>query len=216
MQHIILYSEIIALIAGLFVLKHIRPPHRKLIVLLLGMTVCVELYAWIHKTFFADRFFVPRLYNIVLPVQFGFYSYVFFKEIRSGVWRKILLLLTCGFLVFVLGVLVIQQPQQFSAVNYSAGVILITLYSLRYIYEQLPGDRVLHIWNNLLFYVAGGILIFYPGTLPLHTLRAYIFANYPAMFETYYYIFLVLGCVMYLLFVFGFYKSTQKRGGIVN
>jgi hypothetical protein len=211
MKHIVLYSELIALVAGLIVLKRLRPPRLQLTVLLLCLIVCVELYALVHKTFFAKLYFSSWLYNISLPLEFGLYCLIFLKEIVYTLWKKVLLFLTLSLLVFSYTVIIFYRPNEFESVNYAAWVILLSIYSLRYIYEQLHSQDISAIWGNLLFYIACGSLIYYLGTLPLHTMWHYLYENYPGIFYPYYYINQALDCIMYLLFAFGYYKSVYGK-----
>jgi hypothetical protein len=211
MQHIILYSEIIALIVGLLVVRCLRPGHLKLFVVVLFLIVSTEISAIIMRKFDAAKGFVPQLYNIMLPLQFSFYFYIFLKEIKHWVWRSLLLLLAIVYLIFVFIVLLQQSKRGFNTMNYAAGSVLLSIYSLRYIYQQLSENASPEFWNNLLFYVAVGMVVFYTGTLPFHAMRNYLYDNHPGIFNTYLAIFHVLGVAMYLIFAFGLYKAADKR-----
>jgi hypothetical protein len=211
MQHLILYSEIIALIAGLLVFKQLQPGHLKVIVLILFLIVSTEISAVIMKRFDEMKGFVPQLYNIMLPVQFCLYSYVFLKETKNVKWKRLLLLITIAFLVFVIVVLLQQREPGFNTRNYAAGSVMLSIYSLRFIYQKLLEDGPVAFWDNFLFYAAAGMVVFYIGTLPFHAMRNYLFDNYPRIFFTYRTIFYVLGCIMYLVFAFGFYKAVYKK-----
>jgi hypothetical protein len=150
------------------------------------------------------------LFNIFDIIFFLYFFYIFWKSLKS---KKHKAIIKYGSLLFIITSLInpflqdfILYPQIYAII---AGSITLILCILLY-YRQLIIDksRLLHR-NNLLFWIALGLLIFciaYPilMIIALNYSEVYIRFNMRN-------IHLVLTCIMYLCFIIGFLKMRRLK-----
>jgi hypothetical protein len=94
--------------------------------------------------------------------------------------------------------------------NYTLGVIFLSAVCLHYLYECMNSQSIVDIYTNTLFYLAIGALLFHLGTLPLESMRNYLYEHYINIFYPYYYLSYILNIAMYSLITFGIIWANRK------
>lgn len=209
MQHLIKIFEILALVSALYWGRGISKISILAFKCLLGVIVFSELVSFANTNFQLGWFATAKWYNFFIPLEFGIYLFIFREEATSRSWKNFILVSGAVFLATaVVGMLL--NIAYFNTWLYSAGVLLLSAVCLQYIYREITGTRILHISGNIFFYIAAGVVLFYLGTLPYHAMRNQLYEHYPGIFWVYYYVFLVLDCLMYALFAFGMYQFRRS------
>jgi hypothetical protein len=208
---LILLSEILALMAGVISYRSLPAGPGRLLVWLLALIVLVELTGWSNRIYLRIGNFNTQLYNYILPLEFLLY-FIIYAQLVSRRWlARVIFYTGWGQLLLAWVSNLLLAGASFNTWYYALAAILLSLCALLYVYETLNGPELLRIWHNLFFYVSLGILFFYILTLPFHTMRNYLYKHYEKVFTLYYYIFLGLGCLLYLLIAAGFWLQQRNR-----
>jgi hypothetical protein len=149
-------------------------------------------------------------FNVMVPVQFICLFLLFHAKTEYRYWSyviRIFILLT-----FLLTMVYIfsSQGRSFNTLNYTIEAVFVSACCLHYLFECMNSRFITSIHKNPLLYLALGTLLFYLGTLPLHSMYNYLYSNYKSIFYPYYYTFYVLNFVMYGLISFGILWAQKK------
>lgn len=156
--------------------------------------------------------------NIRVFIMFPAYTLYFAWNLRNIFWRKILYLLISLFIVSSIISFFLSDNFFTASSNfvYFSGTFLLSFGAALGCIEIMASNRILNFRNELVFYIAFGILLFYLSYTPLSLMRKYVPGNNDFR-EIYATILGILNFIMYGIFSAGFLiKSFQlgkaKRG----
>lgn len=208
--NILLVFEWGAFLASLFFLKQLKKQKLLLIPVLLFVIVFSEVVGKliaIHALTFVGSY---EWFNVMIPVQFLCLFLLFYTQTRYRYWRRIIILFSVVVIIMAIVYALKPGPQKFHVLNYTLGVIFLSAVCLHYLYECMNSQSIIDIYTNSLFYLAIGTLLYYLGTLPLHSMWNYLFYNYINIFNPYYYLCYILNITMYGLITFGIIWANRK------
>lgn len=166
------YFEIQALLTALLFMLFSRDRVLRWFPLYLLFILSIELTArYIRKVNHQPNVW---LYDISIPVEYLFYSLVFYGRMHSGQMKKITGWFIALFGLFVIiNIIFIQGPGVYnthSVLLGSVAMILLSGYTLFELYKQ---DHTHNVWTLPYFWIATGVLIFNAGEFAYN-----LFSNY--------------------------------------
>ena len=148
----------------------------------------------------------------IIPVEFLFLFWLFSRSIknRKYFWTPIACAMFYFISIVVENMFLKDSKYAFDSFSYSIGNLLLLILLLQYFFQLTNSKEVLNFRHNMMFWISSGLMVYYLGTCPYFGLKNYLHDHYYAFFYTYYYIVLVLDCMMYLLFSIGFICMNQS------
>lgn len=143
-----------------------------------------------------------------VPVQYLFLVWLY--GLKS--LKKIKLTLFFGgiyFIVLVLEALLKKMDVLYSISLNIGNILLLILVFLEFL-KQIRNENILKFYENKMFYVNLGVIIFYVGTYPFFAFFEDLGKLYKEIWNVYYLYFLIANCLMYLLFIASFIWGKQK------
>ena len=160
------------------------------------------MYYWLDKNVI--------IYNIYHTIYFLYFFYVFWNFVKSKTYKKWIVYSVILFSIATLiNVFIIDILEKSLMYSYITGACLIIFCIILYYIEILSDSRVLHIKEDLLFWISIGLLLFYVGYIPIKISRSF-FTNQFDVFVTLYNVQRTLIIVMNCCFIIGF-VWTKKR-----
>lgn len=167
--------NLLSFIVGIIFYK-LQPKWLQLIVFFLLFILIAEngSIVYSHYTKESNHFIA----NIYFPIEFCFYFFLFYKSSET---RKVKLIISVSFLLYVLAFLCdmmfIHGFYYINIYSYCLGSVLIILCCLLYFMTLFGSDRVLNYFRLPMFWIATGLLFFYVGNLVQYSLLSYIINN---------------------------------------
>ncbi|HBY69983.1 MAG: hypothetical protein CMC07_07920 [Flavobacteriaceae bacterium] len=150
------------------------------------------------------------MYNVYNTIYFLYFFYVFWNFIKSKTYKRWIVYSVILFLaVTVVNVITINAFYESLLYSYIAGACLIIICIILYYIEILSDSRVLHIKEDLLFWISIGLLLFYVGYIPIKISRSFFTTNMD-FFVTLYNVQRALIIVMNSCFIIGFVWTKKK------
>ncbi|MFZ1678961.1 MAG: hypothetical protein WAT91_16885, partial [Saprospiraceae bacterium] len=168
LRYILYGTELVAAVTGFVFRDKIRGTPWKWFLFYLFFIVAFEtigeiLFQFDCKTL-ADHFYT----YIVIQFQFISLYFIFYVQDKNNNSKKWLLSLITGYLLSICleKFLHTGMNDWFDNLSYTIGVIGLVIFAIRYFDKLIQSEAILHFKNDLMFWVATGILFFYLGTLP--------------------------------------------------
>ncbi|APG66146.1 hypothetical protein LPB136_12535 [Tenacibaculum todarodis] len=169
--------------------------------LLLFTTVVIEsigtYFRYVEDTSFNNHYY--HFYNLIF---LSIVTFLFFKIIKGGLWRKIMIILFSIFLI-IWSLFFINNKFFYSEVIFES--ITISSYSILYLRELLISDKIINYKKLLPFWVSISFLIFYLPAVPF--LAALKYMNDRGSFPVLH----VLIILMNLFIIFGLLYSDKEE-----
>ena len=150
------------------------------------------------------------MFNVYNTIFFLYFFYVFYNFVKSKTYKKWIVYSTWLFIITtVINIFTVNAYFDNLMISYITGACFIIFCIILYFIEILSDSRVLHIKEDLLFWISIGLLLFYVGYIPIKLSRQF-FADLNDIFVTLYNVQRILIIIMYSCFIIGF-VWTKKR-----
>lgn len=206
------FFELLAFGVGICFWKKFRNSYWKLFVFYLGL-ICVNESLGLYLISIKRQ---SLNYNLFLfwgiPLQFLFFFWLFGRQAEQKQDKILPLISTLIYIIaWSIEILFLKGVKMwFFSFSYTLGNLLLVILLINYLLKFINSDKILNYKNNMMFWVAIGIAIFYLGTLPFFALRNTLYYQFRDVFYVYNYIQLILGCLMYLVFALSFIWGKPK------
>lgn len=200
-----------AFAVSLFAFVHTSPKHYKILSVLLGMTLLVEVLAQIvFPLLHIKSKYRNGLYNAFALIEFLFYAY-FYYQISTKKWLKKAQLF---FLLFypVFWVLLVFDRGGLFAFHGSViatGGFFIVCFALAYLYFLSDKVATKPIHKIPEFWISIGLVLFYCCQTPYMGSMLYLVEKHLELAQALLYLSLAINIIMYLLF--GYALLCQKK-----
>lgn len=210
---LLMTAEGLAFLCGLATTRKWRGTPFQHFIVYLGFIAGIE---WTAALLNAQALYGLRaaLYNyLVFTAEFGMMFYLLYSYERTRA-NKILTLI-CG-TIYLLGMLAVAivkpEPESlFHSGHYALGCLLLLILLLRFFYRFSISADILRFHKHILFWLAGGWMLFYIGTLPFYGLHNLLAVHHKALFVRYAYFAYGLNILMYILFCVGFIAGAPEK-----
>jgi len=203
----------ISFLVSLGLLKKGTPRHLFAFSLFLFVTLCAEALAIYVKIAIKTN---HPVYNVFAPIEFLFYSYFFYFEVKSGLIRTIIKCFWIAFSAFTIGNLVLFQGfLHFNTVTNTFGSIFIILILFNFFYEKVASPSEQSLISQYSFWIASGLLVYTVLDVPFTGILNYLNNNKMSREVSAFFQFGILrlaNIIMYSFFATGFicYYKTRK------
>jgi hypothetical protein len=201
--------EAIVLLLSILFWKKIRSTNISLLSIYVLLIFICDMYAFYRKANGQSNFWIN---DIVIPFEFLFLSFYYYKTSKKPLIRKTIIILAASyFLVYLIDEFFYRHtyPRLYLR-SYLTGVIMILIIVIMYYYELLNSQRLYKFYFEPEFWVSSGILLFYLGTLPFHLAWNISAVKFFKVYISTKNIFYILICIMYLFFSIGILCLKQK------
>jgi len=199
--------EILSALVGLIFLPKLKNSYWKWFSIYLLFVVFQEII-WLERRSFLGLLYRDYYAYIGIPVQFLFFYWLY--AVKSHRNRKVFWIFSFIYLSNLPLRLFIEENDQVYSINVAVGTILLFILVILEFLKQIKNENILQFWNNKMFYINIGVILFYVGTLPFMVFFDYLRKNHLVILEGYYVYFLIANCLMYLLFTISFVCGNQK------
>ncbi|WP_299443861.1 hypothetical protein [uncultured Aquimarina sp.] len=199
--------EILSALVGLVYLPKLRNSYWRWFSVYLIFIVFQEMI-WLGKRSFLGILDRDYYAYIGIPIQYIFLYWLYaYKSLRNKklFWICSLIYLSNLPLRFFL-----EDSDQLYSINIGIGTILLFILVIIEFLKQIKNENILQFWNNKMFYINIGVILFYVGTFPFMVFFDYFKSNHEVIMDGYYVYFLIASCLMYLLFTASFIWGSQK------
>lgn len=165
-QQSVFYVELLALVVGLY--QWYKGRLDKILLLVLGyliLTVTIELggdyiYRILHKS--NNRW----LYNAYNFITFNYWFLIFYQILKKGKWIIVSFSLIYSLYAISIWVRYRDFFTHLERTAFILGAILLTILIMWYFIETLKSDQILTVFNQPVFWVSIGLLLYYLTIIP--------------------------------------------------
>ena len=202
---LVLYiAEWLAAFSGLLNWKRLPALYWKIFTVYLFVIALAETCSEIHFFYTGDSVVNTSLYTyFVIPVQFLFFFWMFYRNFKGGTYAKTPAACAAVYITgwitdhfFLSGKLFV-----FLSFSYTVGNILLLILVLLFFIQMVKGAGILTFYEDRMFWVCCGLIMFYLGSLPFFGLWNTLAYKYPGLFNQYWVVQMFLNYGMYLFFI---------------
>jgi hypothetical protein len=209
-EYILNVTEIIAFLTGVFFLKKNKHNNWKWFVFYLGFILLSEV---IGKTVRFLHFNNQYIYSyILIPIEFIFFHWLYYQYSTLKEKRRIIVSLILYIFSFIIEEIFFDESRKFFflSFSYTIGNAVLLFIIFQYFFRLINSERILYFYQEHLFWISCGLLLFYLGTSPYFGLYNYLRNGHLDILYGYAYIMYFLNCSMYLLFAASFIWGKEK------
>lgn len=170
-----IYFEIAAFVAGIIAGKHIRASYLKWFVPYLLLIVIVEIAGWYFPEKKATD--VSWIFNISVPIEYLFFSYIFYKAASIGWFRKIIRAVALVFTGYAAWYSVTHPITQFNARYLLIGSFMMIAWSIGYFYDLYRKPDMQPVSREPMLWITLGVFLFNAGEFSYDLVSGYIVQN---------------------------------------
>lgn len=151
-------AEILPIIFYLIFLKRNRGEGLWVIFLYCVLSLLTEVLYGIFKSHI--------VFSVFLIVQFTLFSFYFYSSLKERIFKYIPII--CGVVFYVIAALNFTANRSFDSVAASTGSVLIIIYCILLLYEQIKDPEIIFVYNTKRFWVIIAIFLYFSATLFLY------------------------------------------------
>lgn len=170
-----IYFEIFAVLTCLYLWKNTSKSILRWFLPYLSFIVVVEIMGWYLPYFFGAS--NAWLFNISVPIEYLFFSFIFFNQFENSNKRKLVLVFGILFLIYAVVHSIINGFYFFNAYYLLIGSLFMIVFSVLYFYEQYSKADTGNIWAEPMFWIATGVFLFNAGEFSYNFLSKFIIKN---------------------------------------
>lgn len=165
----VIYLELICAVVGTICYSKYKHSTLRLILGYLWLVFVIEISAKYVDVIYNNNIVIYNLFGIV---EFGIFTYIFYKELKATFFRKVIFLSIASFLIALLINFAVAEYSVHVFLNYAFGCssLLISLYCCFYFYYMAQTDKILHLYRMLFTWVCIGLLVYHLCNLPITVL----------------------------------------------
>jgi hypothetical protein len=195
-----------ACVTGFIFYKRLSNSYLRYFPFYLAFIILSEATGWLLKKNMLALTNAMFFNYVVIPTEFLFFFWLFHKYFSNRKYNK--LAMACMAVYIMSWIVDISyfnsNIYSFNSSTYTIGNLLLLILIFRFFIELITTEDILHFKSNMLFWISGGLLLFYLGTFPYFGLLNTLARDYPELHEVYRNVTIVLNILMYLMFTFSF------------
>jgi len=147
---------------------------------------------------------------IAIPLEFVFLYWFIIQLSQYTRKTKIFLMALFPYLISFIIETFFKATFEFLNISYIVGNLFLLILVLKCINDFMTSNNILQFMYSPIFYICIGILLFYLGTFPYYAIKNVLWAEFKTIGLKYWYIAIVLNCLMYCMFTISFLCYKQK------
>jgi hypothetical protein len=210
-QHIYMLPLLISMLLSLKSFRQGWHAHYRIFAVLLLCVFLIESMAIWWSYYFASRkgrTFGPSnlwLYNLFLIPQYLLYMTLYYQIIRSALLKKILIGIGIVFTGFAgINMLYLQEIHGFNSYTLAMADGIVIFMTVSYFNQLLEQKEIVRLSSHPMVWISVGAFIFHAANLPYILALNYLIRTNIPLAIALFYIFLVLNCIMYSLYLIAF------------
>ncbi len=194
-----IYFEIGALIVCIFFWRKISDTKLQWLLPYMIFIVAVELTGRYLRRELGEVELNQMLYNISIPVEYMFYTYIFLLHYGNKTFKQIARVFLVLFPIFVIvNILFIQGFNEYNSNIVKAGTFCMIVFSCFFFSDMINSEIKKHVLKQPMFWVATGVLLFNAGEFLFSISIDYLFDKFPMeTFKVFGSIIFKLICMLY-------------------
>jgi len=117
------------------------------------------------------------IFNISVPIEYLFFSFLYYINYKSEVYKKISFGFIVCFTLFVLVYSIVKSIENFHPIYLKIGSITMIIFSCFYLAEILRIGTIINPLKIPMFWIACGLLLFNAGEFISNFLMDFLFKN---------------------------------------
>lgn len=199
--------EALAALVGAFYFFKLKSSYWKWFSIYLVFIIAQEML-WYKQSFILDVSVRQYFAYFGYPIQFIFFYWLYaLKSLRNP---KLFALCVSIYMLTLFFKIFFEKTDWVYSFNINIGTILLMMLMVMEFIKQIKNDNILQFWQNKMFYINIGLVLFYAGTYPFHVFQTLLYKQYIDIWKGYYLYFLIANCTMYLLFSASFIWGKEK------
>jgi len=145
--------------------------------------------------------------SVYTIVEYSIFAFFLYSVIDNKVFKNVILTLTIGFFTFALIIFFASKRSTFDSLSASSESILIIIYCIFYLFDQLNKPQVVFIYEDQNFWFVAGFMVYLSASFFL-----FVEANslIKELRDIYWKIFLVANITKNILFAIAFSRKNRK------
>jgi hypothetical protein len=162
MATVLLWFELLSLIVAIINYRYLKGSN---LVWFIPFLILTNVQEWGSRFgFYSHNGSNALSLNIFSTLEFLFYSWLFYNEIKIIRFKKIIITtITVLLISIIVNVLFLQGPHIFHTFTFLPGSVLMVSYILLYFYDLFLKDEEVRLIKNPMFWICTGLLFYYPG-----------------------------------------------------
>jgi hypothetical protein len=196
----------INLLGWVVLFRKLNKPFRILGLVLL-FTLCAELYAFYLMEKGMNNLFI---FHILVPLQYIFYSLVFYFELHSTTVKKAIV--ASIFLIIVSSVFLALRSQKIYEYNSYITIyrhFFLAVWILIFFRQMFLAVEISNPLREPMFWISTGLLFYSMGHFFIEGCMNLLIQKSLLLARKIYFVSVLLGLFMYLLFIIGFFSFTM-------
>lgn len=217
-RNFVLYSELLAAIAGtIYFYKYKHTPMKYFLGILWYITI-TEYTGWFTSEqkifgFFDEqgRHYNLWIYNLLYTIFYPVVLTIYIRSVKNIAYKKWLKFFIAFYLLFAIINWSFIQDFRFEWAELPdiIGSLFLAIAIVFYFISLLRSEQIIIYHKKLLFWISVGLLLFHIGTIPF-TIEVTKYALMKSIHNLFLIIW-VLAILMYLIFTFGFIWSNKEE-----
>jgi hypothetical protein len=207
LQNLLLVIQLLAALTGCFYFFKLKTSYWKWFgVYLVILFIQQHLLKYLFPSMGASKNLYYLFFGI--PLEYIFLYWLYARQSLKK--EKLFFTFTIVYMLTVFTSGFFQETSDALSISLNVGTLLLTVLVVLEYLKQIKDDSILKFWENSMFYINLGVVLFYIGTHPFHVFQKYLYADYKIFVEYYYVYFLASNCSMYLLFIASFVWGKKQ------
>lgn len=172
-----IYFEIAALTCAVILLRQLKQSDFQLLLYFLFFIVVVEIAGWYVPVYLKK--YNGWIFNISVPVEYLFYSYLLYKTFKKDINKKVSAIFMILFTAYVLYYSLSGNHDfnYFNSYYLLFGSLALICMSVAYYIEEYFREETGNIWEEPMFWISTGILLFNIGEFSYNLVSTFIITN---------------------------------------
>ena len=171
-----IYIQAISLLIAIFLYRRIKSTSLVYFIPFLSITVLVEIIGYWCIVKGIKNYWI---YNIFTTLEFCFYSYIFYQNLRKKLFKQIVAWFVPLYTIAVAANLIfLQGTQSFHTYTVLLGSFFIVVFCCFFFFETIQPETIsLKLSQQPFFWVCTGLLVYYLGSVIINALFEYLRSN---------------------------------------
>lgn len=170
-----IYFEIAALISAAIFWNSVKKTSIRWFLPFLIFIVIVEISGWYFPVYLKQH--TGWIFNISVPVEYLFFSFIFYQHYQKKMTQKLVILFMILFTGCVLYYTLFKNIKYFNGYYLLTGSFAMILMGIAYFFEQYLKNETGNIWDEPMFWITTGVLLFNIGEFSYDLVSTFIIKN---------------------------------------
>lgn len=199
--------QCVAALVGIYYYFKLKESHWKWFCLYL-IFIFIQEFFWRFEHPFLPFSKITYYAFFGIPIQYLFFIWLY--ALKSLKKPNLTIIFCVIYLMALVVEALLKKISVFYSISLNIGNILLLILVVLEFLKQIRNENILKFYENKMFYVNLGVILFYVGTFPFFAFYYDLYKFHKEIWNVYYVYFLIANCLMYLLFIASFIWGKQK------